>query len=159
MQPQGETSEAMGSSLSTRGKSVKLPKLALRPFNGDITAWPSFWESYAATIHDNKDLADVDKFNYLNSLLERSTREAVSGLTLTAANYHEAIAILKKRFGSKQQIISKHMNILLNMDPVTLSHNIKALRHLYDLVESHIRSLRSLRVTSDSYGVFCLLFC
>ena len=116
------------------------------------TAWPSFWDSYESTIHNNKDLADIDKFNYLNSLLQRSAREAVSGLTLTAANYHEAITILKKRFGSKQQIIGKHMDILLNVEPVTSSHNIKGLRHLHDLVELHIRSLKSLGVTPDSYS-------
>ena len=95
-----------------------------------------------AAIHNNKDLADVDKFNYLNYLLERSTREAVTGLTLSVANYHEAVAVLKKRFGSKQQIISKHMDILLNMDTETSYHNIKGLHHLYDLVESHIRSFK-----------------
>ena len=57
--------------------------------------------------------------------LERTARDAISGLTLTAANYKEAVEILQKRFGSRQQIISKHMDILLNLDPV-----VKALRHL-----------------------------
>ena len=59
--------------------------------------------------------------------------------------------ILKKRFGSKQQIISKHMNFLLNLDPV-VSTSVKALRHLYDQVESHISSLKSLGVNSETYG-------
>lgn len=44
------------------------------------------------------------------------------------------------------------MDILLNVEPVTSSHNIKGLRHLYDLVESHTRSLKSLGVTAESYG-------
>ena len=69
-----------------------------------------------------------------------------------SANYGEAIRILKKRFGSKQQIINKHMDVLLNVEPVTSPQNVKGLRHLYDLVESHVRSLKSLGVTSDSYG-------
>ena len=75
--------------------------------------------------------------------------EAVSGLTLTSANYRESIDILQKRYGDKQQIISRHMDVLLN---VISQHNVKALRHLYDLLESQMRSLRSLGVTSDSYG-------
>ena len=129
---------------------MKLPKLTLRPFNGEMTQWTSFWESYESAIHNNKDLSDIDKFNYLNSLLERTAREAISGLALSSANYHEAIAILNKRFGNKQQI-SKHMDILLNLEPVTSSHNLRALRHLYDLTESHVRSLKSLGVES-SYG-------
>ena len=60
--------------------------------------------------------------------------------------------ILQKRFGNKQQIIARHMDILLNTDAVTSQYNLKALRQLYDLVESHIRSLRSLGVPADSYG-------
>ena len=136
-----DTSESTRPSTSTHGKGVKLPKLALRSFDGDITAWYSFWDSYESTIHKNEDLANVD-----------SAREAVSGLTVTAANYLEAVSILQKRFGSRQQIISRHMDILLNVEPVASSNNIKALHHLCDLVESHIRGLKALGVTSDSYG-------
>ena len=33
-----------------------------------------------------------------------------------AANYAEAVSMLKKRFGNKQQIISKHMENLLGID-------------------------------------------
>ncbi|CAB4006506.1 Hypothetical predicted protein, partial [Paramuricea clavata] len=40
--------------------------------------------------------------------------------------------------------INKHMDILLNLEPVTSPHNLKGLRTLYDTVESHIRALKSL---------------
>ena len=56
------------------------------------------------SMHANAGLTDIDKFNYLRSLLRGTAREAVSGLMLTAANYSEAIAILKRRFGNKQII-------------------------------------------------------
>ena len=39
--------------------------------------------------------------------------DAISGLSRTASNYEEAIAILKKRFGNKQQIINRPMDILV----------------------------------------------
>ena len=51
----------------------------------------------------------MDKFNYLRSLLERTAYDAIAGLTLSSANYREAIEILQKRFGNKQLIISKHI--------------------------------------------------
>ena len=44
------------------------------------------------------------------------------------------------------------MDTLLNVPVVTSSHNLKGLRHLYDDVESHIRSLKTLGITPDSYG-------
>jgi len=133
-------------------RRVKLPKLSLKSFNGDITTWTTFWDSYESAIHSNTSLSDIDKFNYLKSLLERSAHRTIAGLTLTSANYHEAVAILKKRFGSRQQIISRHMELLLNLEAVTSQHNIKGLQRLYDTVETHVRSLKNLGVASESYG-------
>lgn len=131
---------------------MRLPKLTIRPFNGDLTAWTTFWDSYESSIHKNPSLSDIDRFNYLRSLLEHSALDAISGLSLTSTNYHEAIEILRRRFGNKQQIIARHMDILLNVEAVTSQHNLKGLRHLYDLVESQVRSLKSLGVSPDSYG-------
>ena len=44
------------------------------------------------------------------------------------------------------------MEVLLNVEPVLSSHNLKRLRQLYDQLESHVRSLKSLGVTPESYG-------
>ena len=154
----GERAPVSGSlsadaSSSTRGGShVKLPKLSIQPFRGQLTTWTPFWESYCAAIHDNTGLTDIEKFNYLRSLLERTALDAISGLSLTAPNYKEAVSILEKRFGNKQRIISKHMDALMNLDAVASSTNLKGLRQLYDQVESHVRSLKSLGVKSESYG-------
>ena len=89
--------------------------------------WTSFWDSYESAIHNNKELTDVDKFNYLRSLLERTAYDAIAGLTLSSANYREAIEILQKRFGNKLLIISKHMETLLNTEPVSSDQNLKDL--------------------------------
>ena len=131
---------------------VKLPKLTPRKFNGNLTKWETFWSSFESSIHLNTTLTAVDKFNYLNSLLEGPALAAVAGLKLTTANYAEAIDTLKKRFGNKQQIISRHMDTLLELESVTSSNNTKALRRLYDQIEFQVRSLKSLEVPLDSYG-------
>ena len=44
------------------------------------------------------------------------------------------------------------MDILLNLDAVTSSYNLRGLRRLFDLVESNVRGLRSLGVPPESYG-------
>ena len=131
---------------------TRLPKITLPRFSGDIMKWTAFWDSYKSAVHSNNELSDVDKFNYLRSLLERTAYEAVAGLTLPSANYAEAVDISEKRFGIKQLIISKHMETLLNMDVVTSDQDLRGLRRLYDGAESHIRSLKALGVDTDSYG-------
>ena len=131
---------------------MKLPKLTIQPFDGELTAWTPFWESYQTAIHNNPDLTDTEKFNYLRSLLQRTALDLISGLSLTAPNYSEAISVLEKCYRKKQRVVAKHMEALMNLEPVTSQHNLKSLRRLYDYVELHTRSLKSLGVEPDSYG-------
>ena len=42
--------------------------------------------------------------------------------------------------------------ILLNLEQVSSASNLKSLHRLYDLVESHVRSLKFLGVSAESYG-------
>ena len=49
---------------------VKLPKLSIRKFNGGLTKWVTFWDSYNSSIHLNPLLSSIDKFNYLVLLVE-----------------------------------------------------------------------------------------
>ena len=143
---------AVAPTSAARSVTVKLPKLQLRHFSGDLTKWTSFWQLFQVSVDRNPDLSDVDKFNYLSSLLEGVAREAIAGLSLTEENYVAAVTTLKKRFGSTQQIVSKHMEALLQIEPVTNSQNVKALRRLFDTISSHMRSLASLKIEEDSYG-------
>ncbi len=131
---------------------VKLPKLSLKKFGGDITKWTTFWDIYESAVHRNSTLTNIDKFSYLNSLLESTAAEAVAGLTLTSANYDEAVSTLKCRFGNKQSIVNRHMELLLHLEAVTSVHDLKGLRRLFDAVESNVRGLKALGVSASSYG-------
>lgn len=70
----------------------------------------SWWDPYESAVHKNAELADTDKFTYLKSLVQHSAQEAISGLALTSANYHEATSILERCLGNKQRIIAEHMD-------------------------------------------------
>ena len=60
--------------------------------------WTAFWDSSSSAVHTNDRLSEIDKFNYMRSLLDGSAYEAIAGLALSAANYGEAVEMLKKRF-------------------------------------------------------------
>ena len=108
----------------------------------------SHFGTLESTIHNNTQLLAIDKFNYLHPLLKKSALQDVAGLKITAANYVEAIAIPKKRFGDKQKIIDKHMETLLHLETVPL-HNFRNLHEFVDKVESHVRGLCALDVPSS----------
>ena len=76
---------------------VKLPKLELSKFDGDIINWQGFWDQFLIAIHENDSLADIDKFTYLKSFLSDSALQSINGLSLNATNYKEAIEILHER--------------------------------------------------------------
>ena len=64
------------------GTRPRLPKLTLPKFRGKVTNWSAFWDSYKSAVHDNTSIPVVDKFNYLNSLLEGPAHRTIQGLIL-----------------------------------------------------------------------------
>ena len=49
-------------------------------------------------------------------------------------------------------IISRHMEILLNLSAVSREHDLRGLHQLYNEVEANVRSPKALGVERDSYG-------
>ena len=62
--------EREGSGQAIRRVRAKLPKLELKNFAGSVAQWQQFWGAFKSSIHNDKELANVDKFKYLRSLLE-----------------------------------------------------------------------------------------
>ena len=122
--------------------NVKLPKLELVKFDGDIFRWQEFWDSFEATIHNGSSLCKIEKFNYLRAQLRSEAKEAITGLETTEANYDVAIDILHERYGNKQHIINAHYAKLKEM-PISSGYYEK-LRTTYDAIEKHLRSLEAL---------------
>ena len=56
----------------TKTIKVKLPKLELKPFDGNILNWQPFWDSFQSSIDSNSNISPVDKFAYLQSYLSPS---------------------------------------------------------------------------------------
>ena len=65
---------------------VKLPKLEMPKFNGNIINWRGFWDQYKAGIRDNENINEVKNFTYLKSFLTDFALATISGLNLSAEN-------------------------------------------------------------------------
>lgn len=96
-------------------------------------------------------MATIDKFSYLQSVLEGKAKETIAGLALTDANYSTAVDLLEKRFGSKERITAAHMDVLMSLDAVSSNHHILSFIAC-DKSESTVRRLSALGVPVDSYG-------
>ena len=101
-----------------RNDGVKLPKIMLRKFSGDLLDWKSFKETFEAAAHSSDSISNIEKFTYLKTYLDKSALQATEGFPLTNANYAAAWQLLDERYGNEQLIISCHMNNLIKLDPI-----------------------------------------
>ena len=140
------------SALSFAGRKVKLPKLEMRKFSGKITEWQEFWDGFKSAIHDDAQLANVDKFKYLKSYLEESARSVVTGFPLTEKNYVTAIELLKKRYAKPGVIKKAHINELINLSPVFSEKSVNRIRNLHDQIETRFRAMEAQDINKESYS-------
>ena len=129
----------------------QLPKITLPRFNGEVTKWNMFWDSFKSAIHSNEGVANIYKFNYLKSLIEGPAARAIQGLTSTNDNYETTVKILEERFGKRQQIVSAHMDGLLKI-PSCTNDKLHSLRLVYNKISVHTRGLATLGISADQYG-------
>lgn len=134
--------------LSSTPRTVKLPKLELRKFDGAILNWYEFWDSFNVTIHSNKTLNPVDKFNYLRGCLEGKAKELIDGLQLTNRNYEIAVNLLEENFGSNERIVQSLYMELMNLPSST--NDSASLRNTYNNVEKILRSLEAMGELVDN---------
>ena len=88
--------------------SIRLLRLELRKFDGNILKWQEFWDTLQSIIRKNNDLQNVDKFNYLWSQLRGQASEMLMGIELRNDNCNTAIALLKERYGKEQVMINSY---------------------------------------------------
>ena len=137
-----ENTQRADSQHPTNIATVKLPKLMLAKFDGNLLHWQEFWDSFETTIHNNTSLQDVDKLNYLRAQLRSEAKDVIAGLEITNASYAVAVDLLKERYNNKQLMIDAHYSQLRDI-PTTTTYYEK-LRSTFDQLERHLRSLEAL---------------
>ena len=146
------TSVSSAGSSAGHGVNVRLPKLQLTKFGGQLHRWQEFWDGYSRAVHESDNLGNVDKFKYLRSLFEEPARSVVAGLSLTSNNYETAIKLLQDRYGDPVVIQRAHVNQLAYLPSVYSERNTARLRSLHDQIETHYRGLEALDVDQNTYS-------
>ena len=95
---------------------VNLPLLRLEPFDGDCTKWPEFSAGFKALIHDVVQ-TDYQTMAYLRMYLTPEIRSSNAGLLTQPSHYHEALQVLKSRYGHPG-LLAKANTALITSLPV-----------------------------------------
>lgn len=142
------------SNVANNTRSFKLPKIELKKFDGDLLNWLPFWSQFEK-IHEDPDLHESDKFQYLLQSMEQGTRarDFIDSYPMTAKNYSKAISALKERFGNNDLLIEVYVRELIKL----IVTNVKAdssqklpLPRLFDKIEAQLRALESLDIKRES---------
>ena len=130
--------------VASDGKGMKLPKLDVPTFDGNILNWRTFWEQFCVAVHDRSNLSDSEKLVYLqHSLKSGSARSAIEGLSRSGDNYSEAVECLQDRYDRPRLIHQTHARLILEA-PALKDGTGKELRRLHDTVQQHLRALKAM---------------
>lgn len=130
--------------------NVRLPKLDLPSFNGNYHDWLNFFDTFKSIIHDNKQLADVQKLQYLRSCLKDEASKVIDSLETTSANYTIALDLLKERYDNRRIIIQSHIKTLMEL-PSSSKESSVNIRNLLDNMQVHLRALTALGEPVDKW--------
>ena len=134
--------EATVSTHDTKG--VRLPKLEVPTFDGDILHWQTFWEQFCVAIHDRSDISDTQKLVYLrHSLKDGTAKSAIEGLSRSGEHYAEAIECLKSRYSRPRLIHQTHVRKICEVPPLKEGTG-KELRRFHDILQQHLRALKAM---------------
>uniref|UniRef100_A0A5S6QJA6 DUF1758 domain-containing protein n=1 Tax=Trichuris muris TaxID=70415 RepID=A0A5S6QJA6_TRIMR len=136
-------SSTNASLIADAGRPV-LPKWELPQFDGNVLDFPAFWDQFEAAVHSRDDVSDVTRFVYLRAALAGNALKAISGYSVTAANYPLVIQVLKNRFGKPRVIVERHILALVQMERCE-SATTHHLRKLHDAFVQHVRALAALK--------------
>ena len=123
---------------------IKLPKLEVPTFDGNIMNWAAFWERFDALIHSKKEVGDAEKLTYLRQALKDGpARHVIGGLSQTAKNYEEAIKCLQERYDRPRLIHQAHVRAIIEA-PSLKDGNGRELRRLHDIANQHMRAIKAM---------------
>jgi len=113
------------------------------------------WElTQFSRTHDNVDMPDEDKFQYLIQVTLKGLRaqEIVDSFPPTVANYSKVIDSLKSMFRQEELLLTyvRELLVLVVKNATFMKGGLNTLQ-LYDKLESNFRALDSIGMTADKY--------
>ena len=123
---------------------MKLLKLEVPTFDGNIINWKSFWEQFCISVYDQTNQSDHEKLVYLqHSLKDGLAKDTIEGLSHSGDHCAEAIVCLKSRYDRPHLIHQTHVRKILNASRIKDGTG-QELQKLHDTVQQHLRALKAM---------------
>ncbi|XP_033212150.1 uncharacterized protein LOC117169753 [Belonocnema kinseyi] len=136
--------------LVIKASGLQLPQIELPKFNGELSEWLGFRDTFESLIHNNQEITQIEKFHYLNAALKDSAAQVIESLEFSAINYKVAWDALCSRFNNKRLLIQNHIKTIFNTDQITSESSVQ-IRKMLDNLNKHIRALATLGQSTDNW--------
>lgn len=133
--------------------AIKYPDISLPSFSGNITQWIEFRDSFDALVNQTN-LKAIQKFKYLRGCLKDSALEVVSSLEYSEESYAIAWQLLCEHYNNPKVLVYNHLRALININNVPTNAN--SLRNLADNISKHMRTLKSLNISTENWDVLII---
>ena len=127
---------------SARSTTTKLPKLKITPFDGMSTDWVRFENMFLTQVH-GKPISAEEKFVYLLEMVSHKVREKIANLKPGEVGYKVAWERLKVEYGQTKQVVSAHLDEIVNL-PVIKGSNYTRIQEFYEALSSNYDALQTL---------------
>ncbi|KAI9576921.1 hypothetical protein GQX74_011344 [Glossina fuscipes] len=130
--------------------TVKLSKIELREFSGDVTTWIAWFDEFTSLVHNNERLNTFTKLHHLVSKLSSAAQAPIAGIKIIAENYEIILQRLKDRFENKKIIGNQHIKQIFE-HPKIIYANTADLRELIYTMNNHLIGFKNINRPAESW--------
>lgn len=136
---------------STVADNIKLPRLNIPEFSGNINDWKPFQDIFTQLIHENQTLSDLQKFQYLKTRMLGEAAKLLQHLELSSHNYATAWKTLITRYDNKRRLVYLKLQTLTSQPQLTIATS-QGLRNLHDTTQECLHALTNMDVDTSTWG-------
>lgn len=138
-------------------ENIKLPKLSLPIFSGNIIDWITFKDLFNASVNNNPSLSNAQKLQYLKSSLKGDALRIIQSIPISDDNFKIAFNLLNERYSNQKEQIFAHIKRFLSL-PNIYNESSTSLLNLVDNINEIIRSLEVLGQKVDNFSDTLMLY-
>ncbi|XP_067210840.1 uncharacterized protein [Linepithema humile] len=127
----------------TYAYSLKLPRIDLPKFNGNMENWLTFKDFFSTSVLVNPTLSDVQRLQYLKASLVGNAAHLLKYTTITALNFKPAWESVVSYYENKRLLVSSTLQSFFNIKKMT-KESAKELENLYTTVNQLLKSLETM---------------
>lgn len=132
----------------------KMERMKIASYDGDIEAFPAWWDSYMAVVGDKKGLSDTEKLWYLKSACKGRALAVIEHLPIQDTQLPEAVKLLKEQFANPRLLLN---SISRSIAARPQAESLQQLRDMVYFIAGKVAVMSSLNIAVNNPSASLLL--